>query len=67
MSGKKRIFQTEGRNQVLEPRPEIQIGEFTIHQPQNGELWIEHESGEAGGFSEEEFEESILKFFRERL
>lgn len=68
MGGKKRIhFDEQEKHKVLEPYQEIEVGDFTIHQPIKGEVLIKHESGELCEISEEDFETHLMELFRERL
>ena len=45
----------------------IKIGEFTIWKTPTGAIWITHESGEGGEFSEQDLADAIGKFYAEKF
>lgn len=45
----------------------ITIGPYTIMKMKNGKVWIRHEDGEGGQFSEAELVEHIGKFYAEKF
>ena len=41
----------------------VKVGDFEICRQTDKSIWIEHEDGEGGEFSEAEFANAIKKFF----
>jgi hypothetical protein len=55
----------------IKPTEKIQIGRYAIevlsYPNKHKEIWIQSESGEAGGFDYTKFEDAIDVFFQENL
>jgi hypothetical protein len=45
----------------------IQVGDYTLVSHDDTFIWIEYESGEGGLFPIEQLEETIAKYFKERV
>jgi len=61
-------FSNTEMNPTENKGPSLTIGDITISQFGDGELWIESEErGDSGSFSEKDFEEHIKKFYAERF
>lgn len=46
---------------------EITIGEFTLRDEGEDEIWICHENGEESAFSKESLERVLRKFYNDNL
>lgn len=45
----------------------LKIGEFTLCQQSEGKIWIQHDSGEGGEFSEAPLAEYLKKYYEENF
>lgn len=64
---KKGLIFKEKKLGMYRETPRVQIGKYSICKQSEGQIWIEHVSGEGGAFPEEMLEKHLQKFYDEFL